>query len=56
MLKCNYIATYLSSLSFLTKKVSAEEAGSLKHTVQSPLEFGWDVKKQRPVRQGRYSV
>lgn len=33
----------------LTKyELSAEEVGSLKYTVQSPLEVGWDVKEQRP--------
>ena len=39
----------------LTKYVlSAEEVGSLKYAVQSPLEFGWDVKEQRPGRERRH--
>ena len=33
----------------LTKyELSAEDVGSLKYTVQSPLEVGWDVKEQKP--------
>lgn len=34
--------------------LSAEEVGPLKYTVQSPLEFGWDVKEQRPGREKTY--
>lgn len=54
----NYISTHLEQHVFLLTKyvLSAEEVGSLKHTVQSPLEFGWDVKEQRPGREGCHSI
>lgn len=47
MIKWNHNHVFL-----LTELVlSAEEVGSLKNTVQSPVEFGSDVREQRPGRE-----
>ena len=53
ILNKNYISTH----PVFTKYVlSAGGVDSLKYTVQSPLEFGLDVKEQRPGKQGCHPV
>lgn len=49
ILKLNYISTHLVFTKYV---LSAGGVESLKYTVQSPLEFGSDVKEQRPGREG----
>lgn len=53
----NTSGTTEQSVLLPTKYVlSEEEVGSLKCTVQSPLELGWDVKEQRPGRDRCHSI
>lgn len=56
ILKLNYISRHLGHQLFTKYMLSAEGVESLKNTVQSPLEFGWDVKEQRPGRERCHPV